>query len=262
VYPALQDLTTSNYRDELFPQLEPLNFDEFLYQPDNDNVFSSDHLFVDGAFDDFTLLPTADTTTSTTTTSGYDLSAALLPAGDHAFSGSFTGKQSAAPTLIPNDHSPPATSTCGAPASASTADLTPPTREFSWAPINTISGSIAPAPTPSLTRQSTAASPSLQTSPDLMTLPAPHGFSTTTSSLPSPASSKSPEADNEPDGRKRKRERNTQAARRYRQRRQDRLEELEEALAAMTKDRDELRLKLARSEAEAEILKGIVAGKK
>lgn len=67
----------------------------------------------------------------------------------------------------------------------------------------------------------------------------------------------------EPSGesRKRKRERNTEAARRYRQRRQDRLDELEEALAAMTKDRDELRIKLARSEAEADVLRGLV-GKK
>jgi hypothetical protein len=63
------------------------------------------------------------------------------------------------------------------------------------------------------------------------------------------------------DSRKRKRERNTEAARRYRQRRQDRLEELEEALAAMTKDRDELRIKLARSEAETDILKGLMAKK-
>ncbi|KAM0720539.1 hypothetical protein Q7P37_004675 [Cladosporium fusiforme] len=65
----------------------------------------------------------------------------------------------------------------------------------------------------------------------------------------------------EPGERKRKRERNTEAARRYRQRRQDRLEELEEALAAMTKDRDDLRIKLARSEAEADVLRGLV-GKK
>lgn len=63
------------------------------------------------------------------------------------------------------------------------------------------------------------------------------------------------------ESRKRKRERNTEAARRYRQRRQDRLEELEEALAAMTKDRDELRLKLARSEAETDVLKGLMAKK-
>lgn len=75
----------------------------------------------------------------------------------------------------------------------------------------------------------------------------------------SPSASDSPEETG--DSRKRKRERNTEAARRYRQRRQDRLEELEEALAAMTKDRDELRIKLARSEAETDILRGLMAKK-
>lgn len=75
----------------------------------------------------------------------------------------------------------------------------------------------------------------------------------------SPSTSDSPEEAG--DSRKRKRERNTEAARRYRQRRQDRLEELEEALAAMTKDRDELRIKLARSEAETDILRGLMAKK-
>lgn len=75
----------------------------------------------------------------------------------------------------------------------------------------------------------------------------------------SPSTSDSPEEMG--DSRKRKRERNTEAARRYRQRRQDRLEELEEALAAMTKDRDELRIKLARSEAETDILRGLMAKK-
>ena len=55
-----------------------------------------------------------------------------------------------------------------------------------------------------------------------------------------------------------KRQRNTEAARRYRQRKVDRVTELEEALASMAKDRDDLRLKLARSEAEADVLRGIV----
>ena len=55
-----------------------------------------------------------------------------------------------------------------------------------------------------------------------------------------------------------KRQRNTEAARRYRQRKVDRTTELEEALAVMTKERDELRLKLARSEAEVDVFKGMV----
>lgn len=58
-----------------------------------------------------------------------------------------------------------------------------------------------------------------------------------------------------------KRQRNTEAARRYRQRKVDRQTELEEALASMTKERDDLKLKLARSEAEADVLRGMVAKK-
>lgn len=103
-----------------------------------------------------------------------------------------------------------------------------------------------PTPPPSVTN---AGPPSKTTSPVTTTKAAPA----------SPSTSDSPEEMG--DSRKRKRERNTEAARRYRQRRQDRLEELEEALAAMTKDRDELRIKLARSEAETDILRGLMAKK-
>lgn len=55
-----------------------------------------------------------------------------------------------------------------------------------------------------------------------------------------------------------KRRRNTEAARRYRQRKVDRVSELEEALQLMTKERDEMKLRLARSEAEADVLRGLV----
>ena len=55
-----------------------------------------------------------------------------------------------------------------------------------------------------------------------------------------------------------KRQRNTEAARRYRQRKVDKLTDVEEALAEMTRERDELKLKLARSEAEAQVLRGMV----
>jgi len=58
--------------------------------------------------------------------------------------------------------------------------------------------------------------------------------------------------------RARKRQRNTEAARRYRQRKVDRVTELEEALAGVSKERDELRLRLARAEAEAEVLRGMM----
>lgn len=52
-----------------------------------------------------------------------------------------------------------------------------------------------------------------------------------------------------------KRQRNTIAARKYRQKRLDRIKELEDALEEVTRDRDELRLKLARQEAETAALK-------
>jgi hypothetical protein len=55
-----------------------------------------------------------------------------------------------------------------------------------------------------------------------------------------------------------KRQRNTEAARRYRQRKVDRVSELEEALQLMTKERDEMKLRVARAEAEADVLRGLV----
>lgn len=52
-----------------------------------------------------------------------------------------------------------------------------------------------------------------------------------------------------------KRQRNTIAARKYRQKRLDRVKELEDALDSMTRERDDLRLRLARQEAETAALK-------
>jgi hypothetical protein len=51
-----------------------------------------------------------------------------------------------------------------------------------------------------------------------------------------------------------KRHRNTLAARKYRQKRLDRIKELEDALEEVTRERDELRIKLARQEAQNEAL--------
>lgn len=53
----------------------------------------------------------------------------------------------------------------------------------------------------------------------------------------------------------RKRYRNTLAARKYRQKRLDRIKELEMSLKAVSKERDELRLRLVRQEAETATLK-------
>ncbi|KUI62340.1 Cross-pathway control protein 1 [Cytospora mali] len=52
-----------------------------------------------------------------------------------------------------------------------------------------------------------------------------------------------------------KRQRNTIAARKYRQKRLDRVKELEDALESMTQERDDLKLRLARQEAETAALK-------
>ncbi|KAM0427934.1 hypothetical protein ACHAPT_007394 [Fusarium lateritium] len=58
-----------------------------------------------------------------------------------------------------------------------------------------------------------------------------------------------------------KRQRNTLAARKYRQKRLDRISELEAALAAMTGERDDMRLQLARREAEVDALREMLSKK-
>ncbi|UPK90470.1 hypothetical protein LCI18_001405 [Fusarium solani-melongenae] len=58
-----------------------------------------------------------------------------------------------------------------------------------------------------------------------------------------------------------KRQRNTLAARKYRQKRLDRISELEEALAAMTSERDDMRLQLARREAQVDALREMLSKK-
>lgn len=55
-----------------------------------------------------------------------------------------------------------------------------------------------------------------------------------------------------------KRQRNTVAARRYRQKRLDRISELEGTVDELTRERDELRLKLARQEAETAALREVL----
>ena len=58
-----------------------------------------------------------------------------------------------------------------------------------------------------------------------------------------------------------KRQRNTMAARKYRQKRLDQVADLEKALGDVTDERDELRLKLARREAEVDALREMLARK-
>ncbi|KAF2724127.1 hypothetical protein K431DRAFT_282396 [Polychaeton citri CBS 116435] len=111
-----------------------------------------------------------------------------------------------------------------------------------------------PTFTPGLTVRDSPSTASLDSfSPPAISTAGPVSACTSTA----PAS-----AEQGPDSRKRKRERNTEAARRYRQRRLDQVSELQEQLDAMAKERDALRLKLIRAEAETEVLRGLVGKKK
>lgn len=58
-----------------------------------------------------------------------------------------------------------------------------------------------------------------------------------------------------------KRQRNTMAARKYRQKRLDLIADLEKALEEMTAERDDLKLQLARKDAEAGALREMLAKK-
>ncbi|OQN97495.1 hypothetical protein B0A48_16648 [Cryoendolithus antarcticus] len=230
---------TSNYAD--WPELQ-LDFSDFLTPELSQDVFSStsdcsleadpNSLFV--GFDyDFDLSATLN---SAPATGGHE-TLASVPSGP-------LNELWPASLISTPDYTLLDSSTVRLDSAHSNTTLK--TREFTWAPINTGSGSLPTAPT-------TTTSSTPHRSPDMHST-----HPSTVSNLPSPSSSKSPEP---PTGetRKRKRERNTEAARRYRQRRQDRLEELEELLADMTKERDEGRIKLARAEAEVDVLRRLVS---
>lgn len=58
-----------------------------------------------------------------------------------------------------------------------------------------------------------------------------------------------------------KRQRNTLAARKYRQKRIDRIAELEDAVNKLKAEKDELRIKLARQEAETAALREMLRAK-
>ena len=78
---------------------------------------------------------------------------------------------------------------------------------------------------------------------------------TTTANGSSPSHNDDVDADVE---RAEKRQRNSAAARKYRQKFVDRIAELEKALAEVSAERDQLKLKLVRSDAEVEVLRGFV----
>ncbi|KAL4886831.1 hypothetical protein BJY04DRAFT_42373 [Aspergillus karnatakaensis] len=82
---------------------------------------------------------------------------------------------------------------------------------------------------------------------------------TTTLPTPSPASRES--SPKETPSRVSKRQLNTMAARRYRQRRLDRMTQLEEELEAVKRERDELRMKVSKLEGETDALKSMLKEK-
>jgi len=82
--------------------------------------------------------------------------------------------------------------------------------------------------------------------------------SSATSASPAPRD-KSPKDKERPD-RVVKRQQNTQAARRYRQKKLDKMDSLEAELRLVQRERDELRVQVARLQGETETLRGLLKG--
>ncbi|KAF4446177.1 hypothetical protein F53441_10153 [Fusarium austroafricanum] len=126
-------------------------------------------------------------------------------------------------------------------------------------PLEQPSTSNTPHPTPTSTTTTNANNKSPSS-----TIPGTSTFSLHPSPSSSSSSSrkrKSSSPEDEDAATTLKRQRNTLAARKYRQKRLDRISELEEALASMTNERDDMRLQLARREAEVDALREML-GKK
>ncbi|KAL5050622.1 hypothetical protein BDW71DRAFT_194382 [Aspergillus fruticulosus] len=79
-------------------------------------------------------------------------------------------------------------------------------------------------------------------------------------SLPTPSRESSPKEKEHP-SRIIKRQLNTMAARRYRQRKLDKVAQLEEELAAVKRERDELKMRVSKLEGETEVLRSMVKDK-
>ncbi|KAL5336604.1 hypothetical protein BJX70DRAFT_371978 [Aspergillus crustosus] len=107
-------------------------------------------------------------------------------------------------------------------------------------------------PTPLITTNSPPTSTAKPTTRPLM----PSVSATTT--FPTPSRSTSPK---DAPSRVSKRELNTMAARRYRQRRLDRVSQLEEELEAVKRERDELRMRVSKLEGETDALRGMLKEK-
>ncbi len=82
-----------------------------------------------------------------------------------------------------------------------------------------------------------------------------------TSTLPTPSPASRESSPKENPSRISKRQLNTMAARRYRQRRLDRMTQLEEELEAVKRERDELKMRVSKLEGETEALRSMVKEK-
>lgn len=115
-----------------------------------------------------------------------------------------------------------------------------------------------PSPQPTTTSPDLSASASVQT-----TTATPNNTLTNPNSTESRPNNKRPSPISScsiPQSKSRRREANTLAARRYRQKKVDRVNELETALEAVSRERDELRFRLAGAEAEVRVLRGMGRG--
>ncbi|RDW81535.1 bZIP transcription factor JlbA/IDI-4 [Aspergillus mulundensis] len=95
----------------------------------------------------------------------------------------------------------------------------------------------------------------------LQSIPMPSATSLPTTSSTSPTSRESSPKEKENPSRIAKRQLNTMAARRYRQRKLDKVAQLEEELAAIKRERDELKMRVSKLEGETEVLRSMVKDK-
>ncbi|GAQ37849.1 Cys/Met metabolism PLP-dependent enzyme family protein [Aspergillus tubingensis] len=102
----------------------------------------------------------------------------------------------------------------------------------------------------------------LLASPGVNSLPEPELDFPPMPSVSSTASSRAAAPPKEAPNRVKKRELNTLAARRYRQRRVDRMNQLEEELEAIKRERDELKMRVSKLEGETEALRSMVRSQK
>ncbi|PYH88790.1 hypothetical protein BO71DRAFT_445022 [Aspergillus ellipticus CBS 707.79] len=99
-------------------------------------------------------------------------------------------------------------------------------------------------------------------SPGVQSVPEPSDYLPSPPQMPAGGSATSPSVNlpppNSSSNRVKKRELNTQAARRYRQRRVDRMNELEAELEAIKRERDELKMRVSKLEGETDALRSMV----